>query len=159
MSGESDIDRMVRERIAERQAQQRREREVLDFLEGAIDHAVGYVALPVVKGLQRAIGHCGAIRPVPARKGSRVFSAYGESPNSGIGIELVVHVNGVPQIVDDPRAVLYWLHIDGTVFYKGRARKRFSIEPAENRTGRPMPTEQFIAQSITVQVAALLDGR
>jgi hypothetical protein len=155
-SNESDVDRLVREHLAARQAQQRQQVQVLDFLEASIDHAVGYVAPPIVKGLQQSIGACSPTLPSQHRKGSRVFSVFGESRRHGIRVELEVHVNGIPQMVNDPRGVLYWLHIDGRVLLNGRLRKRFSIEPAENPTGRPIPTEQLIAQTINAQVAQML---
>jgi hypothetical protein len=156
MANESDIDRMIRAADAVDHAQQQHRLGTLDFLESAIDHGVFNVAVPICNGMKRAIGNTSPTEPLRAKKGCRAFWVWGEHRRSGVRVELEVHVDGIPKIVKDPRGVLYRLRIDGRIAVGGRWRKKFSWEPAENRTGRPIPTDAAIAELVSRNVAAVL---
>lgn len=158
MNNESPVDRILRETREESELREVQVDEGQRFVEGAIDHAIASVETPLRDGVKLAVG---SVHPTQAKKmpkaKDRAIQVIGDS-EGGIHVELLAIINGIPEVVDNPRDVKFNLSIDGEITLpNSRGPISFAVKQAPELG--LIPSAQFVADTIVARIREVVRNR
>ena len=158
MSEETSVERILRERREENQADNERQARIGEFLVANIDNARPRVEQPFLDAVRKAIAEPEKITLAPAPPSAMrtlTFEAFDRQNNARVEAKIIITGKGP---VKNPDEIRYDLHLSARVSIGGRYLDVF-IDPDEGiREQRPFASRDRIVFEIEDAIKTLLIG-